>query len=540
MKKPHCASAIGREAALLSPVLPQIMCWKSQLDGAQHPTNSYLVETVQGRVLIDPAADFPEQPVSEILITHVQEEHIAGAARFPEAQLYVAAGDEYLCAGRAAYEQRITVWENPWDWETRGNFSGHIAGARNERPAPTALALAGVLREGEDVAGMRVLATPGHGKNALTFLWESADRIFAFCGDLICGDGRLWNWFDAEWDYGPQTGQKTLLESARRLLREAPDVLLPSHGEPIFEAQAALQKLIERLERILHVEPDCPSPLNFAEKDGPTAGWREISPHLFQWKEGNCALLLSQEGTALFVDDGLCNWLPLIERKELHNQIVAEIKTALQISRIEAVVVTHFHGDHVENIPHLCEQENSEIVTLDTVAEVLETPQHFNLAAAWWWYDTGQDRLRVTRKLVSGEIFRWREYELEIFHLAGQTFYHCGIAAVVDGAKTIFVGDGIYGWKPACEPVICYNDNEPAKRGWVYSLERLIEREPELLICGHGSAIRGPMPLLQEKRARWEERLRQFDAINARENRDLFFTPLLRESSRDEMLENGR
>jgi glyoxylase-like metal-dependent hydrolase (beta-lactamase superfamily II) len=512
----------------LSPITPRLFRRQSTLPGPHQPVNSYLLETATGKVLIDPAADFPRREgIERIFVTHVQEEHIAGAANFPDAALLVPAGDEYLCDGRDAYEKLITRWPEPWDWETRGNFRGHLAGARNERPPESKLPVAGVLRDGDEIGGLKVLATPGHGKNAVTLLTEVEGKKFAFCGDLICGDGRLWNWFDADWDYGLQLGHKALLASAKRLLDAAPDVLLPAHGEPIFEAGAALQRLIARLEKVLREEPYNSAPLNFPDKDGPAPGWRELSPHLFQWKTGNAALLVSRDGSGLLVDDGLCHWVPLPERAAHHRAVMAEIKAAFHLSQIEFVIPTHYHGDHTENIPALVEEESTRVVALDVVAEPMQHPERYNLAAALWWYDAGNDTVPVHQIVRSGERFTWHEYELEIFHLGGQTFYHCGIAATIDGARVLFAGDAIYGRNPACEAILCYNDCEPSARGWAYAVERMIERSPDLLVCGHGSAVQGPMPLLLEKRERWRKRLAEFDELNARETRRAFFDPFL-------------
>lgn len=36
-------------------------------------------------------------------------------------------------------------------------------------------------------------------------------------GDLICARGRLWNWFDADWDTGLPTGHRALYAPAQRV-----------------------------------------------------------------------------------------------------------------------------------------------------------------------------------------------------------------------------------------------------------------------------------------------------------------------------------
>ena len=523
------------------PLAPDLWCWRSQPNGAQGATNSYLIQTARGAVLVDPAPEIrtPELPVAPewIVVTHLQNEHIAGAANFPDVPLYVPAGDEYLCAGRVAYQALITPWAQPWDWESRGNFQGHLAGARNERPCEQPLSLAGSLREGDTIAGLGALATPGHGKHALSFIATLNDQKIAFCGDLIFENGQLWNWFDCDWDYGLQGGQNAVLASAIRLLEADCDALLPAHGEPIWQPKQALQLLIARLQRVLRAEPFDAAPLNFADVDSPPprngavagvgAGWRELLPDLHQWRGGNCALLRSRSGAALMVDDGLCDWHPEPARRAFHDLAMDDIKSALQISAIELCIPTHFHGDHIESIPALVEREGTEIIALDVVADVIEAPQNFNLAAALPWYGTSNDTVKIDRRVPDGTRISWREFELEIFHLGGQTYYHAGIFVEVKGTRVLFVGDAIAGWNVAPEAVLCFNDCEPRARGWAYALDRMIEHAPDLLVCGHGSAIRDPMPLLRAKRARWQTRLEEFAQLNPRESSRLFFDPFV-------------
>lgn len=512
-------------------ILPDVYRVRSTLHSPQQPVNSYLLTTPAGAVLIDPAADCtPDRlpaPPAAILITHVQEENVAGCFHFPNVPVYVPAGAEYLCEGEAAYRRRITPWEPPWDWETRGNFQGHLAGARNERPPQQPLPIAGVLRDGGEAFGLRALATPGHGKHAVTYLAHVGGRRIAFCGDLMCGDGMLWNWFDCDWDYGPQAGQRTLLKSARRLLVQQSDLICPTHGPIVAEAPRSLAKLCGRLGRVLgtFVAGTEPAPINFPDRESAARGWRELSPHLHQWKAGNCAILLSATGRALLIDDGLCHWKPLKERADHHHAVMEEMKRALAVTGIEMVVLTHYHGDHTENVPDLVALEGTEVLALDTVAQPIEHPERFNLAASLPWYGTACDAVKVDSRVPDGTRVPWHEYELEVFHLGGQTYYHAGITVEVDGRRVLFAGDAIGGLDARCEPVLCYNDAEPSARGWAYAIDRMLERSPDLLVCGHAVAVDQPVPLLREKQSRWRRRLREYEALDARRDRRLFFDP---------------
>jgi glyoxylase-like metal-dependent hydrolase (beta-lactamase superfamily II) len=234
--------------------------FQSAQSGPHYPCNGYILESGGTVCLIDPPADLTREVVlaatgkngvAHIFLTHVQAEHGTGIPNFPEAAVHVPSGDEYLCRGHAAYEAMVTQWEEPWEWEARGNFQGHLGGAKNERPLDSPVSLAASLHAGEAAFGFEVVATPGHGKNAVTLLATIDKMRVAFCGDLIYGHGQVWNWFDADWDYGNQSGQTALRRSAQTLAGLSPDLLCPAHGPVIREPEKSLALLDRHLAAVL-------------------------------------------------------------------------------------------------------------------------------------------------------------------------------------------------------------------------------------------------------------------------------------------------
>jgi glyoxylase-like metal-dependent hydrolase (beta-lactamase superfamily II) len=104
--------------------------------------------------------------------------------------------------------------------------------------------------DGETVAGLRAIATPGHAEDHFCFLIGSA----CFTGDLILGLGST--------IVGPRdTGGSLLdyMESLRRLEDLELTVLYPGHGPAVHDPQAKISEYIEhRLmrERRLHAALD--------------------------------------------------------------------------------------------------------------------------------------------------------------------------------------------------------------------------------------------------------------------------------------------
>ena len=514
-------------------ILPNLFRFTSSSDGPNQPVNSYIWRVGDRLILIDPAIDLDraqlplDLPVTDILVTHLQEEHAAGAANFPDARLYVPLGDEYLCHGRGIYSKPIRQTTELDDWgRLRGATEGNLVGAPIERPLLAAKPPTGGLADGDTFAGAKIIGTPGQGKHAVTILASIDGRQVAFCGDLIVDGGRLWSWFDSEWDYGKQTGQKALKDSAERLMALGDLLLCPSHGEPITDSARELGLLASRLEKIFEpVDEVSPGPINFPEKVR-APGFRELTPHLHQWIDGgNCAVLISSSGHALMIDDGLCNWVDLPERKQHHDRAIAAMKEALGVDRVEIVIPTHYHGDHIENIPDLVATDGAEVVCLDLVADSIEHGQEMGLACPLIWYATSYDAVGIDRRVKSGEILKWREYEIEIFHLGGQTFYHLGVSVLVDGLQVLFVGDAMNLEMPPGDAVICYNDAEPYGRGWAYALDHIARRNPNLIVCGHGSAILNPEPYVLARKNYWTSIRPTFDAISARTSLREFFDP---------------
>jgi glyoxylase-like metal-dependent hydrolase (beta-lactamase superfamily II) len=90
--------------------------------------------------------------------------------------------------------------------------------------------------DGETVAGLQALATPGHAADHLCFLMGSA----CFTGDLILGEGST--------IVGPREFGGSLLDymrSLERLQQLDLDVLYPGHGPEVHDPQAKIAEYVE-------------------------------------------------------------------------------------------------------------------------------------------------------------------------------------------------------------------------------------------------------------------------------------------------------
>lgn len=515
-------------------ILGDLWRFKSQLNGLHHPCNGYLLRIGKRWILIDPPEDLQPQAVraivgkgevSDIYITHLQNEHAAGAAGFPKAVLHVPHGDEYLCKGEDAYRAKVQKSMTSEPWEASGNYQGHLAGALNERPLRVPVPLGDSLFPGNVVDGMQVLATPGHGKSAVTLLAEIDGQRVAFCGDLVYNGGRLWNWFDCDWDYGLETGQRALLQSARRLRDAKPDLLCPAHGDLCSDAAGDLGHLIMNLDAVLSLrEGTKPVSIDFPEPKERIPGWREVTPHLYQWKTGNMVLLISEDWHAIVIDAGYCSRQPGIRVPE-PAVLFQEVKKALGIRAIEWVVPTNYQGDHLNLIPHLVHVERAKVLALDIVAGPIRNPQQFNLARSGIEPGLKRDNITIDMTLSDGETFAWRGYNLRFFHLGGDTWYQLGIQIELDGSRVLLVGDAMKGTSLTAGPVLCWNDAEPEERGALFALRKIKERKPDLIVGAHGTAIRQPTRYIKASFSDWLGRVAILDKLNPRTSAAAFFSP---------------
>lgn len=99
------------------------------------------------------------------------------------------------------------------------------------------------LRDGDrvltDAGALTAIATPGHAPEHLCFLWDDgADPLHpaVFVGDLMMGEG------DTALVAAPEGDLGEYLTSLDRLDALGPSVLYPSHGPPIADPGAAIER----------------------------------------------------------------------------------------------------------------------------------------------------------------------------------------------------------------------------------------------------------------------------------------------------------
>jgi glyoxylase-like metal-dependent hydrolase (beta-lactamase superfamily II) len=320
-------------------------------------------------------------------------------------------------------------------------------------PVPVAGTLKDYARLNMDGATITILPTPGHTTGSISLLVEgelTEGKRLAFTGDLIAAPGKVWSLAATQWTYNGAEGAAATILSLLALKEQKPDVLLPSHGEPITDPEPAIDLLIERLWELLQRRGQNTELFELRERP-----YVPVTEHILRNRTSmaNNFVLLSESGKALFFDFGYDYVVGQTagsdrasRRPWLYN--LETLKRQYGISQIEVAIPTHFHDDHVAGLNLLRDVEGTEIWAAENFASILEDPHRYNLPCLWY------DPIPVDRVLPLSEsgsdseqsqTIRWQEYELTLYALPGHTRYAAAIALEVDGHRVLVSGDQYQG-----------------------------------------------------------------------------------------------
>ncbi len=376
------------------------------------------------------------------------------------------------------------------------------------------------------------LQTAGNSPGSMSYLLKTERGWLAFSGDVMLAGSRMHDWFDTEWDYGFAKGLYTLIESVGLLESFEPALLLPSHGPVVREPKAELRTYSEKLRALARVYVRGYAIFTFADADmdkvsRPSAVphlWR-TTPHLFKYKgpshSPNFTLLLADSGRALMVDCG-------VDQATL-DATFQQMRERCGLKAVDAILITHMHGDHVVGAPYVREKYGAKIWTLDRVAPPIEEPHRFDYAAQPWSYGKEIGPIRIDRKFKPGEKLAWEGYELTVDWMPGQTEFGCAIHGAIDGRRVVFTGDNLFADPddPAQDghEAVCCRNSAILEEGYIYAADYLRRLQPDLIMGGHSFVMDRPKGLIErygQKAAAIRDAYRE---LSAEEDYRLMFDP---------------
>lgn len=401
--------------------------------------NIGIIRDANRALLIDPSGASLQTTLTELGITDIDQilythHHRDNTAGFPipeNTRIGVPAAEVQW------FSEVETFWNDPkYRWHLYNCHPHNLMLANSIHITDT-------YTEGAKIAwgpaSIEVLATPGHTDGSLTYLVDADEQRFAFSGDLIYDEGKIWEL------YSLQKGQQTtdyhgflgardqLKESLEKVRQSSPTTLIPTHGVVMKNPDAAIDKLFEQLDycydkyvsisALRHYFPQL-----FTEFEGRTDHMpiREGKPPPdFLHHFGTTWLIISENREAFVMDCGSPNIIKQIQQLQADDEI----------SEVTQFWVTHYHDDHVNAIPEFQDTFSCETITDAIVAKVIANPKAFRLPCI------SPAVTRVDRATCDGDSWQWNEFTMTAYHFPGQTYYHGGLLVEGRGVRMFFAGD---------------------------------------------------------------------------------------------------
>jgi len=436
----------------------------------QEETEAILVDFGSGDVL-EHLPSVGIQHIKAILITHHHRDQVQGLAKANTLGIPIW----------VPHMEQDLIRNIDEHWQARDIYNNY--NVRQDRFSLLAsVSIAGTLhdyaRYSFGATEVTVFPTPGHTLGSITFMIYKGNKKLAFTGDLIYAPGKVWSMSAIQWTYNGAEGAYASILSLLALQERKPDLLLPSHGKPIHDSDAAINLLVERFSKLL----------GLLKLDGQLFQWRKqpfeaITPHLLMNKTSIAYsyVLLSESGKALIIDYGYdfkigcynAGFDRSARRPWLYN--IELLKREYGVQSIDVVLPTHCHDDHVAGINLLREIEGAEVWAAENFADLLENPARFNVPCIWF------DPIPVSRRIPLGQPFKWEEYEFTLYEQGGHTLYAVAISFTVDKKRVIAIGDQYLD-----DQIGNYTYQNLYQIGdYVASAELYSKIHPDLIITGH-------------------------------------------------------
>lgn len=470
-------------------ILPGVHLWRDSC-------NVYAIEGEDGMVMIDAGTgqwldrvgELPLPPAA-LLCTHYFRDHSAGALPAARAGIpvYVPEGDRHLFADPVLYfhsRQTYIVYDNIWE---------HFAPIE-------AVPLAGVVRDYETVrlAGLEIeiIPLPGVCVTQCGFKVRLGGKTLVFCGEAIHSPGRLARVAPLQYNYNGLPGAVPCVRSAERLRRLRPDALLPSLGGPMLTAtDDALAQLQASLKNLCAGRPELQPVLDSTLEDGIKPVTENV--WLSVLAVAKTTFLRSKSGRVLAIDYGynahdfpLFSNVPGRKRALLHS--LDGLEKHFGTRRIDTVLVSHFHDDHVCGIPTLQRLFGTECWVPENFADLLAQPEAHCFPCDW------PVPINVTRRLPLHEKVQWEEFTFHFAPMSGHTRFAALIGFEADGRRFAHTGDQYFfqkGWDWDKDAVPPFADNPVSQNhvyrngslldGYAQSTRWMLDWKPDIVTQGH-------------------------------------------------------
>ncbi len=454
-----------------------------------------LVDFGSGDVL-DHMAEIGVERVTDVLMTHHHRDQGQGLPRAVQAgiRIWVPHAEQELFHSVHAHWQAREVYNNYNVRQDRFSLLESVP-------------VAGTLQDYETRLfggySIMVIPTPGHTTGSISLLVEIHGQRILFSGDLIYAQGKAFSLSATQWTYNGAEGVAAGLASLLDLQDRQIDLLLPSHGDPMDSPSGAMTPLIERFWELLQRRKQNPRLFQLRERPyqqvlsvgaGASGGG---TPHLLMHcaSMANMYVLLSESGKALFLDFGydFVTGIPAGSDRASRRPwlyTLPALKAQFGVQKIDVVLPTHYHDDHVAGCNLLRRLEGTQVWAAENFADILEYPSHYDLPCLWF------DPIPVDRCLPLARPISWEEYILTLHPLPGHTRYAVAVEFEVDGLHVLATGDQYQG-----DDGLAWNyvyQNRYAIGDYAATAALYNRLHPDLILSGHWQPLRVTSEYLQK------------------------------------------
>jgi len=407
--------------------------------------NAVLVERDGEHLAIYGTKDAPDLECEQVLLTHHRRDLLW------RARPAVAAG-----AAAVAPEAERELIEKPADfWNAFTTNRFHDYAQQSTKILAQPLPIDRWVKEGDVVQwrGLRfdVLDTPGYTRGAVSYVATIDGNTLAFTGDLIYGEGQLFDLYSFQdaipeanirgyHGYGSRLAQ--LVTSLRKVSAAEPDLIVPARGPIIEQPQAAIEKLIGRVQALYHNYLST-NALHwyFKEDRMRMCGERilgegadiELMPYSLHeetpdwvFEHATSRLLISDDGHGFLLDCG-------------YQRVIDAVKKLMEsglVEQVDGIFVTHYHDDHTDRVQAAAEEFGCPVYATPEYKDILENPAAYHMPAMT------SNAIKNIKALPSGETMKWQEFGLTFHYFPGQTYYHGALLARRQNERPIFfIGD---------------------------------------------------------------------------------------------------
>ncbi len=299
---------------------------------------------------------------------------------------------------------------------------------------------------------IEVVDTPGYTRQALSYIIEIDGLKYAFVGDIIYGDGKLFDLYSLQdavkeasiGGYHGWAGRMgDLIQSLQKVAAKKPDILIPVRGPIIRNPIEAINILIQRLQTVYENYLSISAGKWYFYNKYDILARRVLDPdtrvNWMPWAEvikdeppkwiipiNNSRLIVSEDRSGFLID---CGSRRIVKK-------VIEYREAGKVTGLEGLFITHYHDDHTNDVAACLGEFNCPVYATGPSVDILKHPERYRLPCL-----TPNPIHEINIKPEAHKM-RWKEFTFTFYDFPGQTIYHDALLVEKDDAEKIFfIGD---------------------------------------------------------------------------------------------------